>query len=377
MGRRPRSRLGRASALIGFQRGLTAQVFSLAGLAIGGFAGARLGPLFLPDGDTSPWVPFASLIGALVGALLVQTAASVLGARLRNRLSDRAPLRVADGVGGIVLGTALGLAVAWLAAVAALQVDRPGLQGAVRDSALLSGLVDAVSPRSVLRTLARLDPLPLISAPPDLRLPPPDPSVGRSPTARAAAQSVVKVQTSACGSGVQGSGWVIRHGLVVTNVHVVTGADLLEVAAPNGQVLPAEVVYLDPGNDVALLAVDGLEVSPLPLVRRVRDDVPVVLLGYPKDGALTSAPGTAGRPTKVFAADAYGRRTRLRTVVPLRGPVIRGDSGGPVVNRNGRVVAMMFAASAQGGGGFGVPVSEIENALDEELAPVEPGPCPA
>jgi S1-C subfamily serine protease len=365
------------SAVLGFHRGLTAQLVSLAGLAIGGFAGARIGPLLLRDGDSSPWVPFASLVGALVGALLLQAVASVLGARLRTRLDRRPPLRVADGAGGIVLGSALGLAIAWLAAVAALQLDRPGLRGAVRDSAILSGLVDAVPPRSVLRTLARLDPLPLISAPPDLRLPPPDESVLGSATARSASRSVVKVQTAACGAGVQGSGWVVARELVVTNVHVVTGAELVEVASPGGQVLPATVVYLDPGNDVALLAVDGLTARPLRLARTVRDRIPVVLLGYPKDGPLTATAGTAGRPAKVFAADAYGRRTRLRTVVPLRGSVQRGDSGGPVVNRSGRVVAMMFAATAEGGGGFGVPVSEVEDAIAQKLDPVDPGPCPA
>lgn len=365
------------SALLGYQRGLTAQLVSLAGLALGGFAGARIGPLLLPDGDSSPWVPFASLIGALVGALLLQAVASVAGARLRNRLDRRPPLKVADATGGIVLGTALGLAIAWLAAVAALQLDRPGLRGAVRDSAILSSLVDAVPPRSVLRTLARLDPLPLISAPPDLRLPPPDKSVLGSDTARTAARSVVKVQTAACGAGVQGSGWVVAPELVATNVHVITGAELVEVAAPGGQVLPATVVYLDPGDDVALLAVAGLSARALPLARTVRDGTRVVLLGYPKDGPLTATAGTAGRPAKVFADDAYGHKTRLRTVVPLRGSVQRGDSGGPVVNRNGRVVAMMFAATAEGGGGFGIPVSEIVDALNEELHTVDPGPCPA
>lgn len=364
------------SAFVGYQRGLTAQVVSLAGLALGGFAGARVGPLLLPDGSSSPWVPFASLVGALIGALLLQTAASVLGARLRGRLEVRRPLRLADGAGGIVLGAALGLAVAWLAAVAALQLDRPGVRTAVRESSILAGIVDAVPPRSVLRTLARLDPLPLIAAPPDLRLPPPDPSVAASEAAARAGGSVVKVQTSACGAGVQGSGWVVARELVATNVHVVTGADEVSVAVPGGPTLPAETVYVDPANDVALLAVDELEAPPLRLARRIDDGEEVVLLGYPRDGALTATPGTVGRPTKVFAADAHGARTRLRTVVPLRGRVVRGDSGGPVINAAGRVVAMMFAASTDGRGGFGVAVGEIEDALESKHAPVDAGPCP-
>ncbi len=364
------------SAFVGLQRGLTAQVVSLAGLALGAFLGAKLAPFFLPGGGSSVWVPFASLIGALVGALLLQTAAGILGARLRRGLSAVPPLRVADGIGGIALGAALGLVVAWLAAAAALQLDRAALRSTVRDSAILSTLVDAVPPRSVLRTLARLDPLPLITAPPDLRLPPPDPSVLENPVATAVRGSVVKVHTSACGAAVQGSGWVVARELVLTNVHVVTGADSVEVAASNGSPHAAVPVYLDVEDDVAVLRVEGLEAPPLDLAARVPVEDPVVLLGYPRDGSLTAVPGIAGRPTKVFAADAYGRRARLRTVVPLRGIVERGDSGGPVVNVRGRVVAMMFAASTEGDGGFGVPAGEIEEALTAEHGPVDPGPCP-
>jgi S1-C subfamily serine protease len=364
------------SALIGFQRGLAAQLLSLAGLALGGFVGARVGPLLLPAGGDSPWLPLASLIGAVVGAILLQAAASIAGARVRDKLATRSPLRAADGAGGIVLGAGIGLAVAWLVAVAALQLDRPALRAAVRDSAILSGLVDAVPPRSVLRTLARIDPLPLISAPPDLRLPEPNASVLESRTARAAAASVVKVHTLACGSAVQGSGWVIGPELVATNVHVVTGAEEVLVAAPSAEMRPATVVHVDARDDVALLSVEGLSAPPLELARAAREGEDVVLLGYPGDGALMASAGTAGRPAKVFAADAYGRRAGLRTVVPLRGVVERGDSGGPVVNRRGRVVAMIFAASTEGAGGFGVPPSEIRSALEAPRSPVEPGPCP-
>lgn len=363
------------SAFVGYQRGLTAQLVSLAGLAIGGLVGARVGPLFLRGGESSPWVAFASLIGALVGALVLQTAASILGARLRRRVAKRKPLEVADGAGGIMIGAALGLVIAWLGAVAALQVDRPGVRSAVRDSAILSGLVDAVPPRSVLQTLARLDPLPLIATPPDLRLPAPDLSVLRSDATRRAAASVVKVEGAACGTGVQGSGWVVRRGLVATNVHVIAGTDELVVAAQNGQTLAATPVYVDVGDDVALLRVRGLRVRPLALAEDRPKDSPVVLFGYPEDGPLTPVAGRAGRPVKVFASDAYERSTRLRTVVPLRGRVQRGDSGGAVVNQAGEVVAMIFAASRQGGGGFGVPVSEIADGLESKLRPISSGPC--
>ena len=362
------------SAVIGYQRGLSAQLVSLAGLAIGGLVGARVGPLLLPGGGDSPWVPLASLIGAVVGALLLQATAGLVGTRLRWIIS-RSPLRLADSAGGLVIGIGVGLAVAWLAAVAALQIEGAGLRQSVQRSSILSGLVEVVPPRSVLKTLARLDPLPLIAAPPDLELPPPDGSVLRTPLTAKAGQSVVKIESIACGAGVQGSGWVIRRGLVVTNAHVVAGEEETRVAALSGAVLPGTLVYLDAANDVALLRVEGLDVPPLPLAAKGPEDDQVVLLGYPKDGPLTAVAGTAGRPTNVFAPDAYGERTRLRTVVPLRGKVQRGDSGGPVINGKGRVVAMIFAASTRGASGFGVPTARIVKALDEPLRRIDSGPC--
>lgn len=362
------------SAVIGFQRGLTAQFLSLAGLALGGLIGARLGPVFLPGGDSSPWVPFASLIGAVVGALLLQAIASLVGTKVRWAIA-RGPFRLADSAGGVIIGIGIGLAVAWLAAVAALQIKGAGLRTSVERSSILSELVEAVPPASVLRTIARLDPLPLISAPPDLSLPPPDGSVLARPLTREVGESVVKVETFACGAGVQGSGWVVRPGLVATNTHVIAGSDEIRVAAPNGQTLPAVLVAVDVKNDVALLRVRGLTARPLRIAARVPQEDQVVMLGYPRDGPLTAVAATAGRPINVFTPDAYGERTRLRTVVPLRGKVQRGDSGGPVVNAAGRVVGMMFAASTKGGGGFAVPAAKIEADLEGPLRPVASGPC--
>jgi S1-C subfamily serine protease len=99
------------------------------------------------------------------------------------------------------------------------------------------------------------------------------------------------------------------------------------------------------------------------------------MIGYPQDGPLTSVPGRAGQPVTALAPGAYGGSVRPRTVVPLRGLLEHGDSGGPVVDRRGRVVAMMFAADRGGGGGFGVPLDAIRGALDSARSRVSPGPC--
>ncbi|MDQ3858817.1 MAG: trypsin-like peptidase domain-containing protein, partial [Actinomycetota bacterium] len=102
---------------------------------------------------------------------------------------------------------------------------------------------------------------------------------------------------------------------------------------------------------------------------------PVVLLGYPRDGALVATPATAGVPRTVVASDAYDRRLRARLVVPLRGRVEPGESGGPVVDRHGRVVAMVFGGSRGVRGGFAVPVELVDAGLGRASRPVSSGPC--
>ena len=67
---------------------------------------------------------------------------------------------------------------------------------------------------------------------------------------------------------------------------------------------------------------------------------------------------------------------RPRVVVPLRGVVQPGESGGPVVDRRGRVVAMIFGGTRDGKGGYAVPVDlVVECGRSGELRPVASGPC--
>lgn len=362
------------SALVGYQRGLVGQVFSLAGLAIGAIIGSRLAPIVLPEGKSSPWVPFASLVGAIVGAVVLQMAARYLSSTVRGTVL-RGPFRLVDAVGGTIVGAVLGIAVVWLAGVVALQIGEDNARRTVQGSMVISSLVEAVPPDGVLQALARFDPLPLVAARPDLQLPAPDPALLAHPAAERAAASVVKIHGEACGLNVQGSGWVVRPGLVVTNAHVIAGVERPRILAPNDQVLRGQVVYVDAKDDVALLAAPELRLRPLRLSDEDPDGDAVVLLGYPEDGPLMGTAGSAGRPRKILTRDAYGRKLQLRTVVPLRGLVRHGSSGGPVVNEAGRVVAMIAAAAKEGGGGFGVPVDEIEQGLASELQPVSSGPC--
>jgi S1-C subfamily serine protease len=359
-------------ALQGAYRGLIAQALSLVGLGVGALAGSWIAPKLLSHG--SPWVSIASLSGAVVGAALLGAASATLAQSPRRFLAFRPALRAADSAGGVLLGSALGLGLAWLIAIVAVQQPSLGFRQDVRASTILPRLMRAVPPDRVLQALARFDPFPELTLSGG-RLPPPDPSVLQSPGAQAASASVVKIHGTACGLGIQGSGWVVRRDLIATNAHVIAGEHDTSVLSPNGQALSAQVVYVDASNDVALLRVESLRSAPLALARNGDYPRSIVLMGYPRDGALVGVAGTAGGPRTVIAPNAYGRHIGPRSVVPLRGKVQPGESGGPVVDSQGGVVAMIFGGAKDGGNGFAVPASVVQDAVPRAGVPTSSGAC--
>jgi S1-C subfamily serine protease len=285
------------------------------------------------------------------------------------------PLRALDTLGGAVLGGLAGLALVWVVGSAALLL--PGQtelrQGAQR-SYLLRSLNGVVPPRRLLAALARVDPFPQIAAPP-APVEPPDPRVLRDPSVARAAPSVVRVLGTACGLGVAGSGWVVRPGLVVTAAHVVAGQHDTTVQPEGiGPYLPALAVVFDRKNDVAILSVPTL---PAPALR-VADPVPgraVAILGFPGNGPLTATAARVGRTATVLSQDAYGHGPVARTITSIRGPVRHGDSGGPAVDANGAVEAMVFASRLDGKSGFGVPSDLVLRDLARARRPVSTGTC--
>jgi uncharacterized membrane protein required for colicin V production len=363
-------------ALLGAARGMTEQVLSLVGLGAGALAGSRAAPLLLPGGRESIWLPLVALGGAAVGAIVVQALLLGLAAPLRRRVA-RQPLRRVDRGGGVVVGASLGLALAWLIAVVAIYQPgdgTAGLRDQVHRSAILRTALRAVPPDRLLGAIARIDPFPVIPIPAGA-LPEPDLSVLRSPGGRAAAAAVVRVRGTACGLGKQGSGWVVAEGIVATNAHVVAGQGETDVLVPGRASLPAEPVYVDAGDDVALLRVEGLGVAPLRLGDAPDRAESVVLMGYPGGGPLRAEAATAAPPRTVLAPGASGHGTGPRSVIVTRGSLGPGSSGGPVVDADGTVVAMIFGGSPDGDAGAAVPPAAIRRGLASPLLPVGAGPC--
>jgi uncharacterized membrane protein required for colicin V production len=364
------------AAASGFRRGLVLTAFSLVGLAAGAYIGSRVAPHVLSGGSSSKWTPFAGLIGAVVGAILLQFLALVAGSFIRGGMRFTA-LRLVDSAGGLLLGGALGLAIVWVgASVALLTPGRTSFRQEVERSAIVKQLDSALPPRTLLDILARIDPFPSIIGPRAPSLPP-NKGVLRDPSIRAAAQRVVKVLGTACGVGVEGSGWFAGKNLIVTAAHVVAGENYTSVRIPGDQ-LPSrtvDVVVLDVRNDIAVLRIDGVTRPSLPMADP-RSGASVAILGYPLDGGLTATPGRIGRTATVLTQDALGHGPVARTITAVAGRVEHGDSGGPAVDTAGKVQSMIFAARLGSASGYGVPPSIIRSDLARAgTRPVSTGAC--
>jgi S1-C subfamily serine protease len=361
------------AALGGAVQGLVWSGLSLAGLLAGAFIGGRLAPVLLTNGPRSPYSPVVALVAAVSLAVGFELLGSTIGARIRGRQRARG-VHTLDSAGGVLAGAFIGLAVVWVLGAMALQLPgQADLRRAVQRSAVLRQLNSIVPPRRLLNALARIDPFPTFAGPP-VPTEPPDPRVLSKQGVRAAAPSVVRVLGTACGLGIEGSGWVARSGLVVTAAHVVAGEHDTEVVPPGGSALRANVVAFDPHDDVAVLRVPGLEAQPL----RLADPWPgtsVAIVGYPLNGPLDATAGRIGTTATVLAEDAYGHGPTRRVVTSLSGTIEHGDSGGPVVDASGAVQATVFAARSSGSGGYGVPASIVRRDLAGARGPVSTGPC--
>ncbi|EAP91550.1 possible serine protease [Oceanicaulis sp. HTCC2633] len=151
-----------------------------------------------------------------------------------------------------------------------------------------------------------------------------------------------------------GSGFIIdAEGIVITNHHVIAGADEVEVVLQNGLVLDARIVGSDPATDIAVLRVDPEE--PLPVVQfgdseRARVGEWVVAIGNPfgLGGSLTAGVISARGREIGGAYDDY-----LQTDVAIN----RGNSGGPLFNMDGDVIGVNTAIFSPTGTSVGISFS--------------------
>ncbi len=338
----------------GWRTGFARSVSTIAGIIVGGIAAFFAIPLIaglVPEPFWRTVITIAVAVALLVGG---HAAGAAVGRALRGRVATT-PLSVPDRVFGALINLVASALVTALIAGSVGALGIPFLSTAISDSWVLKG-IERVTPAPVDAALARLRSFVLeeglpsigealggISTSPGL----PDLDTGTEPLALAA-QSVVRISGNAyaCGQNQSGSGFVVATDRIVTNAHVVAGVPEPVVEAPNGQALDGRVVYFDPEDDLAVIAVSGLSAPPLDLSFTLGVGDEAVVDGYPFGGPFTTGPAQVLAVSTEQIEDIYGQGTSPREVYSLAAEVNPGNSGGPLLTTDGDIAGVIFARSA-------------------------------
>lgn len=161
--------------------------------------------------------------------------------------------------------------------------------------------------------------------------------------------SVVKVRgrATSCQKLLEGTGFMVGPTKVLTNAHVVAGTDTVTVDA-DGTDFAARVVSYDPNADIAILDAPGLSARPLGFASSpATTGAEATVLGYPKGGPFVAIPARVDEIIDLKGPDIYRTTTVTRQayLVNLGAPnEINGVSGGPLIDKDGRVLGMFFGA---------------------------------
>ena len=365
---------------IGFRVGFVIRALSWLGLSIGVIIGLRLMPRIARTlSDSTPTVRLLAASALLIGlALIGHTAGLVASQSLRSKLSLTSEASRLDRLTGGVLGALGGLVMLWLLVPAMRSTPGWPAQSA-RDSAMVA-LVEryAPAPPRSARILGRIigeAPYPIVRDSTAVGTPP-NGDAGPLVNTRTA-RSVVRVDGTACGLHLAGTGFAVAPDLIITNAHVVAGERRTTVTTVDGQELTADVVKFDGRHDVAVLHVAGAGLSPLPL-GPTRIGTIGSVLGHPGGGPLRATPARIARRISTLRTDIYRSATITTTIVGLAAHLIVGDSGAPVVGPDGRVQAMVFAIDpASDTTGFALSSAEFRPfiAADRHPRPASTGTC--
>jgi S1-C subfamily serine protease len=363
------------AAISGWRSGVLGSMLAFVGVVLGLVAGVLLAPHVVDNINGPRTKLFATIFLILALVVVGEIAGVVLGRAARGAIHNRA-LRIFDSAVGVCLLLVAVLVAAWLLGSLLTSSDQPNLAATVRGSKVLAQ-VDEVAPSWLRSVPARLKALVNTSSGlPDVLQPfgrtpivdvdAPDAGLAGDAVVAATRPSVVKIRGVApgCQKVLEGSGFVVAPNRVMSNAHVVAGSDSVTVEA-DGQSYNAYVVSYDPDADISILDVPDLPSAPLDFV-----DAPAptgtdaVVMGYPGGGDFVATPARVREIIELKGPDIYRSTTVTREVYTIRGTVRQGNSGGPMINRSGKVLGVVFGAAVDDADtGFVLTANEVSRQL--------------
>jgi S1-C subfamily serine protease len=336
----------------GFRRGFWLSMTQYLGLLAGVLLGAVAAqPVLDYIRVTSPVArPLGAVLVLVIGGSLGSSIGYAAGEPIRRRILRTGIHSFTDSMGGAALSALAVLAMMWFLGLSFSRGPSQDAAQLIQKSVVLRQM-DNIVPRPP-DFLARVEGiLSGVSFPPVFAglepsiAPLPLPASVDTVAVKGAAQAVVKVTSLGCGGLVTGSGFAIGDGYVVTNAHVVSGTSQHHVLTPSGDELLATVVYFDPRRDFALLSVPDLGSPGLGFAPASRGTQAAVI-GYPGGGPEKVEPAVVDGAVEAIGRDIYSTTQVTRQVYVLQGKVRPGNSGGPLVDLQGRVLGIVFATSA-------------------------------
>ena len=376
------------AAISGWRSGALGSLLSFVGVILGAIAGVMLAPHLVGHFDSPRAKLFVALFLILALVVVGEIAGVVLGRAVRNSIRSGG-VRGVDSVVGVALQLLVVMVAAWLLATPLTSTDQPSLAAAVRGSKVVAE-VDKYAPDWLRAVPKRMSGLLSTSGLPDVLEPigrtpvqavePPDAALADSLVVGTARPSVVKIRgvATACQKVLEGTGFVVAPNRVMSNAHVVAGSDSVTVEA-EGKTYDATVVSYDPNADISILAVPDLPQKPLLFADQpAKTGTDAVVLGFPGGGDFAATPARVREIIELSGPDIYKSTTVNREVYTIRGTIRQGNSGGPMINRAGEVIGVVFGAAVDDNDtGFVMTTNEVSRQLAQigNTVPVLTGTC--
>jgi S1-C subfamily serine protease len=337
----------------GYRRGFWLSLAQYLGLLIGVMLGAIAAKPVLDylgiSNDTAR--PLGAVLVLVIGGSLGSSIGFAAGEPIRRKILRTGVHTATDSIGGAALSAVAVLIMCWFLGLSFSRGPSPQIAEQIQRSVVLHSL-DAVAPRppaflaSVEGILSGVEFPPVFAGlEPSLPGALPVPASVNTTGVQRVQQSVVKVSSLGCGGLVTGSGFPVGVGYVITNAHVVSGTSAHEIITPGGRELKAAVVYFDPETDVAILYVQGYSAPAVTYAPASRGTEGAVI-GYPGGGPEKVVPAVVDGAIQAEGRDIYNENLITRQIFVMQASVHPGNSGGPLVDLQGRVLGLVFATSA-------------------------------
>jgi len=374
----------------GYRRGAVLQVFSWGGFVLGLVIGFLLAPplvgLFINNPESAS-IPIYTIVALLGIAFVVEGIVAAFAMKLRKKITN-ATINKTDKIVGSAIAGILSLVGAWLLGSTLGNLPAKSVASAVRESAIIRVLNNiAPPPLSITAEISRLlrnsgFPEVFAALNPSLApgVEPPPESLAGDQEILAAAEITYKIESKGCNGLVDGSGFPIGSDMLVTAAHVVAGTrDTQVLPATDRRSYKGTVIYMDTDKDIAIIRVS------LPgKVFFVEDEHAArntdgAAIGYPGGGKRKISPARVRSRTQARGYDIYSQGTVTRTIYVLHAEVRQGNSGGPLVDTDGRIRGMVFAASREDPNeSYALAENEIFRAVDRargKTQQVDTGRC--